>query len=119
MLFCSTRDLFNNVMQNNIRKTQNNQLPTQVVADQITINEDDVNYAIKRLSHYDDAYSKGIVMVFTSYLIHKNYQRMRDELETVTVSGPPSWKLWDINANAGFLDVIYPEVVQKGGRDGE
>jgi hypothetical protein len=29
MLFCSTQDLINNVMQNNIRKTQNAQIPSK------------------------------------------------------------------------------------------
>ncbi len=117
MLFCSTQDLFNNVMQNNIRKNQNEQIPSeQGRADQIVINEADVNYAIKKLSLYDDCYSKGIVTVFTDYLKHKDFKQMRDELETVPQVKKPSWLLWDIDTNMGFLDVIYP-VTEEGGHD--
>jgi hypothetical protein len=114
MLFCSTQDLFNNVMQNNIRKTENNQLPAQVEAVQITINEDDVSYAIQKLSLYDDPCSRGIVTVFNSYLKHKDFKRMQEELEAAPESELPPHLLWDINANIGFSSVIFP-FIEKGG----
>jgi hypothetical protein len=103
-------------MRTNIRKNQNNQLPTQVEAVQITINEDDVNYAIKKLSLYDDSYSRGIVTVFTSYLSHKEFKKMRDELDEVPRVNVSTYKLWDFSTHAGFLEVIYP-VTEKGGCD--
>jgi hypothetical protein len=86
--------------------TQTNQ--QQAGNEEIIINKDDVNYAIKKLSLYDDCYSKGIVAVFNSYLENKDFRRMRDELETVPRVEMASYNLWDFNTHAGFLEVIYP-----------
>lgn len=103
-------------MQTNKSKNRTSQLPTQVEAVQITINEADVNYAIKKLSLYDDCYSNGIVTVFSSYLRHRDFKKMRDELETVPQGDLPSDITWDFSANAAFLEVIYPET-EKGAGD--
>jgi hypothetical protein len=115
MLVRSTQDTLFNVMRTNISKNQNKQIPSeQGGAVQITINEDDVNYAIKKLSLYDDCYSSGIVAVFNDYLKHKSFRQMRDELETVPETNLPPDLLWDINGNMIFLEVIYP-VIKEGG----
>ena len=89
-------------------------LTTNNHAQDPTINVEDVNYAILKLSAYNDQYSTGIVKVFTDYLEHQDFQRMRDELETVPHLIAPSFKIWDINANIGLLEVIYPSE-PKGG----
>jgi len=92
-------------------KNQKRQIPAvagRAERPEVIINEDDVNYTIKKLSFYEDHYSTGVVAVFNDYLLHKDYKRMRDELETVDPIGIPSHKLWDFNAHIGFLDVIYP-----------
>lgn len=83
---------------------------------QVRINVSDVNYAIEKLSSYDEPYSKGVMNVFQNYLMHQDFFKMREELETVPQSTAPLWKQWDVNANIGFLEVIYPTDV-KGGTD--
>jgi hypothetical protein len=89
------------------------------LSNQITIDEDDVNLAVRKLSCYKDHYSTGIVAVFERYLKHKNFNQMRQELEEIPQSDSPQFDLppdllWDINTNMIFLEVIYP-VTEKGG----
>lgn len=104
-------------MQNNIRKNQNKQIPSeQGRAAQITINEDDVNYAIKKLSLYDDCFSREIVAVFSHYLEHKDFNKMKDEFDAVPETTLPPYLLWDVDTNMGFMDVIYPDA-EKGAGD--
>lgn len=79
----------------------------------IKINEDDVHYAIKRFSGYNDAFANGIVNVFNNYLEHKDFKLMRNALETVPTLKEPLCLIWDLNTKANFLEVIYP--VTKGG----
>lgn len=92
-------------------------LITNNEAPEPTISVDDVKYAIEKLSSYNDPYSTGIVKVFTDYLEHQDFKRMRDELETVLHPDRPSYKLWDINANCGFLEVIYPVQAKEAGNE--
>jgi hypothetical protein len=101
-------------MRSTKSKNQNNQFPAQVEAGKITINEDDVNYAIQKLSLYNDPCSRGIVTVFNSYLMHKDFKRMQQELDAAPDSDLPPHLLWDINANIGFSSVIFP-FIEKGG----
>lgn len=76
--------------------------------EKIIINENDLLYMISKLGIYDDCYSTGIVKVFKSYLEHKDFKQMRDNLETVLHDNRPLHELWDLDSRMGFLEVIYP-----------
>lgn len=76
--------------------------------DTIKINVDVVEYCIESLINYDDPYTDGIVSTMKCYLEHKNFKKMRYDLETVPNVNVAFHNLWDINARLGFLEVIYP-----------
>jgi len=76
--------------------------------EKIVINTEDVIYCINKLSIYEDCYSSGIVDIFKSYLEHKDFIQMRENLETVPHVNRPLHDLWDLDSRMGFLEVIYP-----------
>lgn len=96
-------------MQNEIRKTENNQIPSvQGGAEQNQIDVDDVNYAIRKISVYEDEYSKCVASIFRSYLIHQDFSKMKSELELAPKPSLVSVGIWEFNTYSGFLEVIYP-----------
>jgi hypothetical protein len=76
--------------------------------EKIIINENDVLYMLDKLGIYDDCYSTGIVEVFKSYLEHRDFKQMRDNLERVPQDNRLLHELWDLDSRMGFLEVIYP-----------
>jgi len=64
---------------------------------------------INYLQKFSDDYSKKLVLVFCSFLEHKDFYKMsNDYTETKQDDCINSRSLWDFNTKCILLEVIYP-----------
>lgn len=64
---------------------------------------------INHLQKFNDDYSKKLVIVFQSFLDHKDFYKMRKEYSEARPSeGVNSRNLWNFNTKCILLEVIYP-----------
>lgn len=64
---------------------------------------------IKKLLKFSDDYSKRLVSVFTSFMEHKDFDKMhRDYAEIKSNDNILSRNRWDFNTRCNLLEVIYP-----------
>lgn len=64
---------------------------------------------INYLQKFSDDYSKKLVMIFRSFLEHRDFYKMsNDYAETTPGDGINSRSRWDLNTKCILLEVIYP-----------
>lgn len=64
---------------------------------------------IKKLLQFSDDYSKKLVSVFSSFMEHKDFEKMhKDYSETKSNDKTLSRNRWNFDTRCNLLEVIYP-----------